>query len=307
MAIAGWYADPEDASRMRWWDGVRWTTWVGLDGRTWDSPLRGQAAASDVSAANPVVGGADPAAAVPPVFVPSPPVPAYPVAGRPAPASEPFKSVKGLSIALLVLFIVAAAGYGITAITFFARSSTVADLRDGGDVALSDLVEADDNVSGAAGFTVLVVIAIFVLLVIWLWRAYSNTRLFGAAPWRWGRGWAVGGWFIPFANFVIPKSLFNDTWRGADQRAQGNERWRKLPVAGIVTVWWVSFVVGHLLLQGVSSLYDPDRMTSDELVGTDVAAGVVALFCLGASVLGAIAIHVLTRRQHERAAQLGVG
>ncbi|WP_191278877.1 DUF2510 domain-containing protein [Nocardioides flavus (ex Wang et al. 2016)] len=21
----GWYADPQDASRLRWWDGERWT------------------------------------------------------------------------------------------------------------------------------------------------------------------------------------------------------------------------------------------------------------------------------------------
>jgi hypothetical protein len=35
----GWFPDPADHSKLRWWDGVRWTPGVSRDGRVWDEPL----------------------------------------------------------------------------------------------------------------------------------------------------------------------------------------------------------------------------------------------------------------------------
>jgi hypothetical protein len=37
----GWFADPQDASRLRWWDGTRWTEHThSMTGATqWDTPL----------------------------------------------------------------------------------------------------------------------------------------------------------------------------------------------------------------------------------------------------------------------------
>lgn len=37
----GWFADPQDASRLRWWDGTRWTehTHPGIGTTQWDTPL----------------------------------------------------------------------------------------------------------------------------------------------------------------------------------------------------------------------------------------------------------------------------
>ena len=177
------------------------------------------------------------------------PAPSYPTGTLPpAAVAERFQSLRGLSVALLVLFILSALALVWSAIALFVRSGKVADFRDGGDVSFSDLSAADDAVSSGLGFTILLGIAVFVLLIIWLWRAYSNTRVFGAAPWRFGRGWTIGAWFIPFANFVIPKMLINDAWRGADRDAPGNPQWRKLPVAAIITLWWFSYVIAVFLL-----------------------------------------------------------
>ena len=37
----GWFADPQDTSRLRWWDGTRWTehTHPGTGTAQWDTPL----------------------------------------------------------------------------------------------------------------------------------------------------------------------------------------------------------------------------------------------------------------------------
>ena len=182
----------------------------------------------------------------------------------------------------------------------------MADFRDGGDVSFTDLSRPTTPSARGVGFTLLLGIAVFVLLIIWLWRAYSNTRVFGAAPWRFGRGWTIGAWFIPFANFVIPKMLINDAWRGADRDAPGNPRWRKLPVTAIVTLWWFSFVIAVLSCCAWPAAYDIQDMTWTRSSGSTWSTGVIALVAAGAAVLGAVAIPKLSRRQHERAADLGL-
>ncbi len=299
MVGAGWFQDPDDGARMRWWDGQQWTPWVSVGGQTVSVPLGQAGTPAAAVTASSALGGA--------VAQPLMPAPSYPTGTLPpAGVAERFQSLRGLSVALLVLFILSALALVWSAIALFVRSGKVADFRDGGDVSFNDLSTADDAVGSGLGFTIMLGIAVFVLLIIWLWRAYSNTRVFGAAPWRFGRGWTIGAWFIPFANFVIPKMLINDAWRGADRDAPGNPQWRKLPVAAIITLWWFSYVIAVFLLRVASALYDVEDMSLDTLVGIDVVTGVIALVAAGAAVLGAVAIPKLSRRQHERAAELGL-
>jgi hypothetical protein len=282
---------------------------VSAQGRTWAQPLRGQ-----VAVVTPVA--PEPTAPVPQYTLY--PQQAYPSPSSPGPSAPPvgyvwdgggvpgerFRSLKGLSVALLVMFIVAALSYGIVSLTLVGRADTFSR-ADSGFVPFEEVTEADDGVAGAYLFASMCEIAIFVLLIIWLWRAYSNTRVFGAAPWRWGRGWTVGSWFIPLANLVMPLLLINDTWRGADARAPHNPLWRRLPVAGVVTMWWVLMVAGRVALQVADALAS---LTEDlgDVVPYDQFGAVMGLVCLAGSVLGAVAVWKLYRRQHDRAAELGL-
>ena len=55
----------------------------------------------------------------------------------------------------------------------------------------------------------------FGFLIAWTNRAYRNLQR--SVPMTCGSrdGWAVGGWFVPFLNFVRPKQIMNDVWRGS--------------------------------------------------------------------------------------------
>jgi hypothetical protein len=299
MAVAGWYVDPDAADRLRWWDGQAWDTWVSAQGRTWAEPLRGQV--PPVTNAHPTASPSYPTA--PPSYPTAPPQGYVWGAGGVA-SGERFRSLKGLSVALLVMFIVTAFCYAAVSLTLIGRADTFSR-ADSGFVPADEITSADDGVAGAYLLSSICEIAVFVLLIVWLWRAYSNTRVFGAGPWRWGRGWTVGAWFIPLANLVIPKLLINDAWRGADSRAPGNPMWRRLPVAGVVTVWWILLAAGRVLLQ----VADAGATVVDDMgdvVPFDQFGAVVALVCTAGSILGAIAIWKLFRRQHGRAAELGL-
>jgi hypothetical protein len=75
-------------------------------------------------------------------------------------------------------------------------------------------------------------IAAGVVFLIWLYRAASNARAVGRfsdSP-----GLAVGGWFIPFANLVLPVVAVFRLMRAS----------RPEPHRLLIGTWWAMYVVG---------------------------------------------------------------
>ena len=89
---------------------------------------------------------------------------------------------------------------------------------DGTVLADHTVKSATDAVSGVVGFLFLVSLAISVVFIVWMWRAASNVALFGRVRPKFTPGWAIGGWFIPFANFVIPGMQMFDIDKGSGPR-----------------------------------------------------------------------------------------
>lgn len=74
------------------------------------------------------------------------------------------------------------------------------------------------------------------LTIVWMWRAAKNLEAFPGQLGDLSAGWAVGGWFIPIANLMIP-------WRVMSQivREELPARW-----AGLVGLWWACWVLNFL-------------------------------------------------------------
>lgn len=91
-------------------------------------------------------------------------------------------------------------------------------------------------------------LTIGVLLLVWLHGVYSDRR--GQMPFS--PGMAVGGWLIPFANFVLPALIVRGAWKAYVG-----------PGAGIVTAWWLIYLVDVILASlqgaGVHIVHDLDR------------------------------------------------
>jgi hypothetical protein len=203
---------------------------------------------------------------------------------------------------LLVLFILLAAGNGFLAITLGRRVAIINRINRGDLVAIAEVRDADNAVAGSAFIVGALSLAVFVVFVVWLWRAYSNIEPLGAGRRRWGRGWTIGAWFVPIANLIIPKQLVNDSWRAADEQAPGNPRWTELPVDPVITAWWLTFlisVVGVRALNANVNGHDIDAIRQSNIVGL-----FGSLVAIGACVLGLLAVRAITARQHRRAASL---
>ena len=105
-------------------------------------------------------------------------------------------------------------------------------------------LDTDHLVSVVGFFNLVVRVALFVVLVVWCWRSHKAAAALNPGPRRWGAGWAIGAWFIPFASIVLPKLVIDETERIAMAPRSGGSavEWKTVRVSLIGIVWWWLFI-----------------------------------------------------------------
>ena len=82
----------------------------------------------------------------------------------------------------------------------------------------------------------LLAIGAMVLLLLWSHRATSNARQLGLTT-TYGPGMAVGGWLIPFANFVLPFQIVRDLFPAGDPGRRLAGWWWACEMSGVALVF----------------------------------------------------------------------
>ncbi len=202
-----------------------------------------------------------------------------------------WRPTAGLRTALTWLLAVDGVGALATAVAHLHRSMTIDDYRRGG-ATFSQLRSADDAVNTLSGLTTLVFLATAIVFVIWQWRSAKNNELLGRLRPRFSAGWSIGGWFIPFANLVIPVRIFHDLWQGSDPSTRNFRDWhgvRRWPVIGW---WWACYVLSAVLQYSASG-----DTTLDDIQRADEFGVAARLFMAAAAVLAIVVVRTITRRQ----------
>ncbi|WP_330294394.1 DUF4328 domain-containing protein [Streptomyces sp. NBC_00503] len=218
--------------------------------------------------------------------VPFKPLPGWnplPVAPRPP---------RGLSIATIVLLAVSAAyALFLTGTNLYVRSV----LEDGQypDAGAPDsLTPPDVLMALAATIQLPVLLATAVVFIIWFYRAHRTAKVFRPDTATRGSGWAIGGWFIPFGNLVIPCRMARETWEASRQLGpDGSDR----PAStAFITWWWLMWLLSLLA----------DRLYGAVYESTADAAGLSAAATVGAvqGVLSFVAALLAIRLVHKLAA-----
>lgn len=192
-------------------------------------------------------------------------------------------AVGALSAVLAVLSLVGLAAFNRY---WEARPGSLAEAEADDDLDAVD--SAINNLGGLAGTVGLV---IFILMVIWSYQTHRATQILCRGTRSWSPGWSIGGWFIPFANVVIPKLVLNETEKIALAPRTGGmvgEDWRKRSTSVAGWLWWILFVAGTtVFLYGYGAFDDPGGTASSWRVGYCLtAAGSAALAASG--IFGAI-------------------
>jgi hypothetical protein len=122
--------------------------------------------------------------------------------------------------------------------------------------------------------------------MLWLFRARASVEAWGIQGLGWGSGWAIGGWFIPFANLIIPRLVVDATWTGSGAPLGTTTMARRSST--LIAGWWWTFIGANVLGLFGSAVITP-------VDGMDVFAGFTAILAVLDIVAAALAI-VLVRR-----------
>jgi hypothetical protein len=152
--------------------------------------------------------------------------------------------------------------------------------------------------------------------VVWLYRARANLGAFYDAYPRMSLGLAVGAWFIPVANFVLPGLVVADAARESVPPGEGAPSRRRRLVA-LVWSWWAVYVLAtiagvvgviagksqdlRLLLARLESGESVDLGSARQLFGELVVSRLpAALLWLAAAVLAIVVMHRINAAQYDR-------
>ncbi|MCJ0875130.1 DUF4328 domain-containing protein [Streptomyces sp. AP-93] len=172
---------------------------------------------------------------------------------------------------------------------------------DPGDPARSeDLGFADSLAGGAALVRGPLYLATAVVFVIWFHRVRCNGQVFRPDGFSQSAGWAIGGWFVPLANFFLPYRTARETWNASTQYAADGS-YRQVSGAPVVA-WWVVFAASWALAWVASWKYRTAETTA-AAGGADLFSAVADLTGVVAAVLAVAFVRKLTAMQHVKATQ----
>ena len=88
-------------------------------------------------------------------------------------------------------------------------------------------------------FQFVIDITTIILFSVWIYRANFTARQLGAKGMTFTPGWAVGWFFIPFANLWKPYQAMKEIWRAS----KNPDAWQSEHRGAILPWWWLFFVL----------------------------------------------------------------
>ncbi len=149
--------------------------------------------------------------------------------------SSGYAPLDGRLRAVKIVFCLLAGITLLAAISDVLEISLLNRLIAGEDVSDSQLT-GNDTRQGIVGLIQFgVYVAAVVVFIRWLHRAYKNLDVVVPGTRRYGHGWAIGGWFVPFLNLWRPKEIINDIHRGGEGPNATTLLW----------FWWALFLISN--------------------------------------------------------------
>ena len=219
---------------------------------------------------------------------------------NPSPYPAPFTSAHGRALTAKILLSVGAV---VTGLSLLAESLSLAFPP------LTDEQEFGDNPISAVLMVMIFLIAVLesviylatiVVFLMWLYRASSNLRAF--SPWNrhdHSPGWAVGSFFIPFVNLVVPYRAVKEVWEKSGLADEALLSAPKPPAS--FPIWWLFWLLASFA--GNISF----RLTFNEKVEESTAT-IVSIIASALSILAAVfaylVVDAIDKRQEDTVAKL---
>ena len=172
--------------------------------------------------------------------------------------------------------------------------------------------ELGDNPSGVVITLLIVLIAIatsiiyiatVVFYAVWLYRAHANLSAFdNTRPLDHSPGWAVGSFFVPFVNLVVPYRAVKEVWQ---RSAPPDEVFLSAPSPPAwLPIWWTFWILASIAGNISFRVSFNENVPQNTATMVSIVAG--ALFII-ASVLAYVVVDDIDKRQEETSGKLGLG
>jgi hypothetical protein len=169
----------------------------------------------------------------------------------------------------------------------------LADRYAAGAASDAEVTRFVSTVVGLGGWSVLLELGTAICFLAWLSRSVDNAPPLGVGTPSVSPRWAIGWWFIPLANLVMPYRVVRELYErlGDTRRGSGG---------GVVLGWWLTYV-GAGILSSLVALASEALTSPAAFVIPAVAEGLLA----GSAILCVLIVREVEDRQRGRAAALG--
>lgn len=224
----------------------------------------------------------------------------HPVRLSPLVSYQPAAARSRAVRALLIVWMVTAMALIVANLL---RLNLVNSIAAGQPVSVQDAAGSDSLVTNVARLSVGVYVLAAIALLMWLHRVVRNNHVLGERYLRFSPALAVGCWFIPFANLVLPFQAVREAWGAADPELPSStpDTRNSSRGSGLVVAWWLTFILGSLV--GLASIgYGPnsgvDAFTRVR-AATYITVVQEALHIAAALLLIAVVMRLTTRQEQK--------
>ena len=214
---------------------------------------------------------------------------------------RPLRGPARAAIALLLLNSLVALAVSVST---FLEVALLRRIARGGFVSTAEGLASDRRQQFLGALSILVLLGAVGAWLTWQHRAQTNLHGMGMVGLQFTPGWAVGWWFIPFANLVMPFQTVRELRRASDPEAD-RYRWHLIKTPALLGWWWAAWLVGNIGGSFFVSYGTNEEARASVLATGGMVRG-VALIVLGvAAALAMAVVRDITHRQAERVRRYG--
>jgi Domain of unknown function (DUF4328) len=151
------------------------------------------------------------------------------------------------------------------------------------------------NLAGLA--QAIVLCAVVPLFAIWIHRMQANTFALGVLSLQYTPAWAVGWFFVPIANLLVPYWVMQEIWC-ANRNPSG---WQYDTANRLLILWWLLFLASMIYVR-FSISYGPQDALLAELSDAKLE-GLRAAFGTASAIASLILVTSLHQNQVRAASQ----
>jgi Domain of unknown function (DUF4328) len=137
-----------------------------------------------------------------------------------------------------------------------------------------------------------------IFFLVWLFRTFKNLAPLKVRNSEHPPGWAVGFWFVPFANLFKPHQIMQQAWRDTDPDVDPALNYipAKAQFNNLILGWWITYIVSVILLRFIPVIVN--EMSNSQRALVIMIASILVASAAGMAFL---IVSEITGRQIKRA------